>query len=567
MAEAAPVRRPGDLQSQVEVAANSGTRERLSVLQLRCTGSSGEAQLAAVYVLKVRAEGFLALLPLQDEVVIALESFENVGGRETALHSQVQVTMETPRGRVLGDGTVIVADIPWYYLDIFQRHSTRVPAGGALLVFRHGDQVARPVQASALAAADAWITTALDEETANEYTDLASAMEGGVQDVEPVPTTPAASHQAPGVDLVAMQARLAQLEAMVQQQAAPARRSPVRPTSMLDVPGVHDGQPLDASELQALQNLAGPAPKRLGKGETAVVKVPQKPSTFLAELDREVQEAGGLDEPVEDPFLGALEGVTDPLHRMLAFQMKQTQDLVKALAPKPVQDPLASILASSDGAGSGSSTASVGVKGYAAREAFLKALENDKSVVATIRANARAELGISEAKEEASLLRTYLETRIPVGDLKTLGQVGYMLAHGWEVAANAQNIQMMAFCGRMMGFKEQASLDGGRTQLAWMLTGLVEPNHQLLAANRRRTGVSPFAKLPSPQWVAANIAYLKDIDHFETRLRQIGASAKTNPAAPAGDQSEAAAKAKGKPKKSKGGKGSNQTPEDPSTTT
>ena len=31
-----------------------------------------------------------------------------------------------------------------------------------------------------------------------------------------------------------------------------------------------------------------------------------------------------------------------------------------------------------------------------------------------------------------------------------------------------------------------------------------------------------FARLPAATWVAANVSYLKDIDTFETRLRQIG---------------------------------------------
>ena len=150
------------------------------------------------------------------------------------------------------------------------------------------------------------------------------------------------------------------------------------------------------------------------------------------------------------------------------------------------------------------------MKGYAARELYLRHLEEDAKAVEVIRKNARQELGISPDREEPSLLRSYLEQRIAVSDHKTMGQVGYMMAWGWEQAANTGNEQMLAFCGRMMTYVEQACLDGGKTQLAWLLTGLTEPNYQQLAVNRRKSTLSPFARLPAATWVAANVSYLKD---------------------------------------------------------
>eukprot|EP00438_Fugacium_kawagutii_P009652 Skav215001 [mRNA] locus=scaffold508:1001281:1007076:- [translate_table: standard] len=121
-------------------------------------------------------------------------------------------------------------------------------------------------------------------------------------DDEPVPTTPMKSDLAGASgELAAMRTKIAQLEALLQQQqqpAAPVTASGHRPlpTSLLDAPGAHDGQLLEPLDLQLLKEMVGPPPKRLGKGEQAVVKVPQGTSTFLAELDREVQEAGGMDD-------------------------------------------------------------------------------------------------------------------------------------------------------------------------------------------------------------------------------------------------------------------------------
>jgi len=130
--------------------------------------------------------------------------------------------------------------------------------------------------------------------------------------------------------------------------------------------------------------------------------------------------------------------------QLLLLQMKQTHAIMKTLAPKTAQDPFTSLLGGSDSGSGGSTAGSLNVKGYAARELYLRHLEEDAKVVEVIRKNARQELGISPDREEPSLLRSYLEQRIAVSDHKTMGQVGYMMAWGWELAANTGNEQMLA---------------------------------------------------------------------------------------------------------------------------
>ena len=102
---------------------------------------------------------------------------------------------------------------------------------------------------------------------------------------------------------------------------------------------------------------------------------------------------------------------------------------------------------------------------------------------------------------------------------------------------------------------EQSWLDSGRTGLAWLMTGLPEPNFQQLALNKKRSTLTPFAKLAPPTWIAANLSYLKDVDTFDSRLRQLGISKSQNPQTPEGDPEDRNPKPKFKPKKPKGGKG------------
>eukprot|EP00435_Cladocopium_sp_Y103_P062737 s287_g24.t1 len=522
-----------------------GVKGRLGSLQLVCADPSGAQQFCAVYLVRCRSDGFLALFPDSEIVEETVDGFDT-GGGETALKDRIHVAIETPRSRHLGTTDVLIMDLPWHYLPLFRKCTSRSGSGGNQILFRFGDTIGRPVEAMVLELSQAWVNSMLDAETANEYTDaLETPRDQEDLDGEPLDVG-AASTGSREAELTALRKRVAQLEQVVTMQpahpAVPQAAAP--PTSSL------------------LQR-----PEGIGKGDSAVPMQGRQSNLetlVSAEMDREVMPEEG-EEPGAMPADAPL-GVpqfADPVHQLLALQMKQTADLMKALAPKAPSDPLSAILSGGDSGSGASSSGSVNVKGYAAREAFLRQIEDDKKVVQVIRANARQELGISEAKEEASLLRTYLEQRIPVGDLKTMGQLGYMMAFGWEQACLQNNIQMMAFCGKMMVYVEQTCLDAGKTHLSWMLTGLMEPNHQMLATNRRRATLSPFAKLPSPTWVAANVSYMKDIDVFETRLRQLGSN-RLQPQSPA-EPSDNAPKFKPKPKKYRGGKGANQSSDEPPT--
>ena len=62
---------------------------------------------------------------------------------------------------------------------------------------------------------------------------------------------------------------------------------------------------------------------------------------------------------------------------------------------------------------------------------------------------------------------------------------------------------------------EQIALDQGRTTMGMLLSALSHPNWGLL--QRRRC-----ARLASANWIAANVAFLMDVDYLETRLKAAG---------------------------------------------
>lgn len=435
--------------------------------------------------------------------------------------------------------------------------------------FQVGSTAGRPVLAAVEAVASQWIHQVLDTAVADEYF-TAFELDGDVEpgaDDEPAPSTPAGPSAA-NLEVQQLRDRLQQLEQRMSSSGPAAVVGAPAESAAMMFGGDRRSSPLSSVELQRLQIAAGPAPKRLGRAEGSL-PAPQPALESLeqiteAEADREVGELEALPEPSMPELQAAMSQVADPVQKMLMAQLHQTTQLVKALTPKQQPDPIAAILGGSDSA-SASASSGVAIKGYAAREMFLKQLIDDRKLVATIRQHAARELGIAEDRTDGSLLRTYLEHRIPVSDRKSLIQFGYMLAWGWEAGHQTNNLQLQAFAGRMMLYIEQCALDDGRSNLAWLLTGLPEPNFQQLSLNRKRTTLTPFSKLAPPAWIAANISYLRDVELFETRLKQLtpGGKGQTSTAQASSDTEEKPrAKAKPKGKRPKGGKGAEAPPSD-----
>ena len=62
---------------------------------------------------------------------------------------------------------------------------------------------------------------------------------------------------------------------------------------------------------------------------------------------------------------------------------------------------------------------------------------------------------------------------------------------------------------------EQTALDNGRLEVAWQLTGLTAPSSTATRAPQQLQ--RPGASLFPPRWMAANIAYLRDLDYLAAR--------------------------------------------------
>lgn len=218
-----------------------------------------------------------------------------------------------------------------------------------------------------------------------------------------------------------------------------------------------------------------------------------------------------------DLALGSL-STGGALEKLLAVQLQQNHLLLQKLVGQRSTDPVLGALSGSDNAGGSSS----GVKGCVAREAFVKAMQDLPKVGRLARQQAMEELGIPFSQEDGSLMRVYMERRMCLAEHPLLSYVTMMLVESWTVAFDAKDELMMGALARMLFFVEQASIDNGKLQLAWLLTGIQDPPFHLLTSRKKQPGLQPFARLCPPSWVSGNLAYLRDLDYIEGRLQALG---------------------------------------------
>ena len=112
------------------------------------------------------------------------------------------------------------------------------------------------------------------------------------------------------------------------------------------------------------------------------------------------------------------------------------------------------------------------------------------------------------------------------GQHRLLQHLAALLARLWELAERGRGPELQAAIAAGATFVEQTALDGGRTDVSWLLSGLAPPPAQPPTTTRSQR---PGASLLPAKWLSANIAYLQDLDFLAARGRPPAAP---QPAAP-----------------------------------
>lgn len=310
------------------------TKERLSTVFLVDSLTDPYQWRCQVFLLRVRALGFMCLFPSELSVQHALSQVEQSAGlEEKCVITEVEVDVESAKGKALGTISMFIADIPWSYLGLFRKVQLR---GGAtstpIFTFRFGTSLARPNVASAEAVADRWISDVLDAEAAKEYTTAEEGFDG-------VSEGAGGSGVDRSGDIEALHVRIAQLESLLQSRGDATTTGPVATPADQGAQSLFAGARrggLSQADWDRLDEAAGAAPKRIARAERAAPQAGgDHPAlqTLRAEQDREVGGPEAEDE-LEAELASGLQSVQDSTHRLLLLQMKQTQALMKTLAPK-----------------------------------------------------------------------------------------------------------------------------------------------------------------------------------------------------------------------------------------
>ena len=116
-------------------------------------------------------------------------------------------------------------------------------------------------------------------------------------------------------------------------------------------------------------------------------------------------------------------------------------------------------------------------------------------------------------------LTRYLERFGGYGQTKDLGLIAFQVGMAMD-AMQAGKIELCQDHLALLAVSlEQASLDGGRMDLAYQLTWLKEPPAGMFA-NRSVTTLTrnrPFAPLASQRWMTVVLGYLKEMEVIQNR--------------------------------------------------
>ena len=156
-----------------------------------------------------------------------------------------------------------------------------------------------------------------------------------------------------------------------------------------------------------------------------------------------------------------------------------------------------------------------GAKGAAVQELLRADFDAHPGKFALrVRQNLRRarQVGASDADPRIDSAREYLADEVPFGSARTLAFLGFGLATVFDQMRLGLWEQAEDSVARLLVATEQAALDNSSWQLAWLMTHFPEPPWSRLAANRPRPdSVRKFGQLADPAWVAAAIAYTKDV--------------------------------------------------------
>lgn len=206
-------------ESAVELANRSASGRALStvVLGLPAPEDGGEEDapnIALGYLVYVRQGGFLVVLPVAEEIRSCLDN-HGLQVSSAPAYKTGELDIETARGRGLGREQVDMVDMSWSFIGLFAASTgVRGFRDARVLQIKVGGEMGRPTKGSACDMANEWISSMMPAEIAQEYL-TGEEFEDEEQDEELQADQPAVAAPMETPETAALRARVQELEQLM----------------------------------------------------------------------------------------------------------------------------------------------------------------------------------------------------------------------------------------------------------------------------------------------------------------------------------------------------------------
>jgi hypothetical protein len=207
--------------------------------------------------------------------------------------------------------------------------------------------------------------------------------------------------------------------------------------------------------------------------------------------------------------------------------LAQSQQLLEQMArPKAPADPFG-VLDRSDGAPVVEQAAGPGTRGFTRRaqwEDLLREPATATAVTSQVRTGLATSLNLPLADLPSTAMERYFTEVSPLADRPWLAYTAAIAAALWRAREERNSARVDLLISLLPLFLDQVARDGGRCQHAYLYTGLPEPAWGRIALNRATPWDQPFSPLADHRWVAAQTAFMADIEAMDQRLRTLAKS-------------------------------------------
>ena len=294
--------------------------------------------------------------------------------------------------------------------------------------------------------------------------------------------------------------------------AALAGSPPARAASQSVHAALAGGPPL-AAEAGAIGGIERPAPpvrrRAAAEGERGFRAEGDEQAPGPVHDQAEMREGGAV-----VPFRGG-DGAGVALVPVLVEQAKAMTSLLGRIGGG--RENVLDFLAGGGGGDESSLSKLSGARGPAALEMIKRDLRKTPGKAATVvRRNAREavmngpDAGVASCDPRVDSIREFVMRHFQFGKFKTMPYLVLAMATAMDQMKAGMWLEAEDTLALTLCAAEQCALDGGRWNTAWLLTHMPEPPWHLLQSSTTES-VRPFAKLPESTWVAATVAYAKDV--------------------------------------------------------